>query len=134
MTRLTFSLAVFCLVLACPLFALAPTPVPTPTSTPWPTRTPTPTATPRFILLPSVEILTDQIAEREDLGFTYIKYHFVAEGSQVWILYGWPERDERMYRAVFRLVDGEWKLMETRPMETPTATATPQDGAVEAMK
>lgn len=93
------------------------------TATPAPTATTTPT--PRFVVLPPTGALTNQVAAKHGFGFTYTQVHYVPADSEVWILYGWPEKDDNVYRAVFRLVGGEWKLVETVPMETPAPTAMP---------
>lgn len=118
----------------CILFALAcglptPTATPEPTATwtpisPFPTGTPTATPTvmptPHFISLPPAEVLGALIAQEQGKDFTYIKLHYVPADTVVWVLFGWPEKEDILYRAVFQVVGGEWTLTGTEPMTTPT--------------
>lgn len=102
---------------------ITPTPVPTATLTPRPTFTPTlmPTATPEFVMLPPVKPCDDmppmstlaQILGAElGMAFTYLPWHYVAEDVEAWVFYTLAD-EEKAYKAIFRVVDGYWELVET---------------------
>jgi len=115
--RVLLSLAAGMLILACSLVpSLLPEPVPEPTPTSTPTVTPVPPPTPRHVALPPAEDLAYMIAAEAGSGFHYLPWHYVAEDSVVWLIFGWPERDDRLHRAVFGVVGGEWALLGVEPV------------------
>jgi len=114
--RVLLSLAAGMLILAC---SLAPSLMPEPT----PTATPVPTPTPRHVALPPAEDLAYMIAAEAGSGFHYLPWHYVAEDSVVWLIFGWPERDDRLYKAVFGVEGGEWALLGVEPVGDKTREA-----------
>jgi len=81
------------------------------------THTATPTPTPRFVALPPPELLTNLVAAQAGEGFHYLPWHYVAEDTIAWLVFGWPEEDDRIYRAVFGLEDGDWALLGVEEMD-----------------
>jgi len=111
--RVLLSLAAGMLILAC---SLAPSLVPEPTLEPAPTATPAPTPMPRHVALPPPGVLADMVAAEAGDGFRYLPWHYVAEDSVVWLVFGWPEEDDRVYKAVFGVEGGEWALLGVEPV------------------
>jgi len=102
-----------------PWLLLESTPEPTLTATP----TPAPTPTPRHVALPPAGVLADMIVAEAGGGFRYLPWHYVAEDSMVWLVFGWPERDDRVYKAVFAFESGEWALLGMEPAGDETREA-----------
>jgi len=128
---IVFAICLFAVGFACslaPQLQVSPGPPPTvtPTVTPIPTAASTPTVmpTPRHVALPPAEDLAYMIAAEAGSGFHYLPWHYVSEDSVVWLIFGWPERDDRLYRAVFGVVGGEWALLGVEPVGKETREAS----------
>jgi len=120
MEGIAFAICVFAVGLAC---SLAPSLMPEPTLEPTPTATPVPTPTPRHVALPPPGVLADLIMAEAGDGFHYLPWHYVAEDSVVWLVFGWPEEDDRLYKAVFGMEGGEWALLGVEPVGEETREA-----------
>jgi hypothetical protein len=90
---------------------------------PTPTATPKPTPTPRYVALPSAEDLTYMIAVEAGGGFKYLPWHYVPEDTAAWLIFGWPEEDDQVYKAVFGFVGGDWVLVGVERMGKETRSA-----------
>jgi hypothetical protein len=84
--------------------------------------------TPRFVSLPRPAALAEIVGGEVSREFRYLPWYWVPEDTEAWLFYGWPG-EEKLFKAVFRVVGGEWTLIETEEIidEEPQQAAPGQE-------